>query len=457
MKKERFQRFYSVMQQYAGFCLRMYYRKLQIVNYDEHVPTDGAVFIAANHQNTFLDPVIIAARSKIQHQHNFITRADVFNPVTNVLFKQFKMVPIYRQRDSGSAAMRKNEEMFKVYTDRLLEEESFIIFVEGDHGRERRLRPLKKGIARIALQTLQEADFELPMQIVPAGLHYHDHDSFYSDALLVYGPPMDLAPYHEDLKERPAKAINAIKENLTQEMRKVMIDIQSEDYYPTIEHIREWMAPDLALEAGKDPQDLYQLFQEEQQLVKRLDELANQDKAAMERLSDEVKGYRMKLRLHKIMDFSVAEGARTSLQMLTESLQLLLGFPIFLYGLLNHGILVLLARSLPANMVKDPVFHPAMRYAMGVVLTPVLYLIQAGLVSAFAGWVWGLIYLISLLPAGRFAAYWWRWRKRWQSRRRMAKITRDGDQVLRNARNLLWKSVQKIMKQTAQKEPTSVK
>jgi len=434
MHPDRFQRPYAFVKAWAQWGLKRYFRKLQVVNYERYVPREGALFIAANHQNAFLDPVIISATSKKYHQTNFITRSDVFNPITDRIFKLLKMVPIYRQRDGGSEAIRKNEEMFQVYTDLLLEEEAFTIFVEGDHGRKRRLRPLRKGIGRIAHQTLEEANYDLAFHIVPAGLHYHDHDRFYSDMLLVYGPPIDLAAYHELFQQQPAKAINQLRADLTAAMREVMIDIRHEAYYPLIDQLRAWMAPDLAKAQHADPSDLYDVFLAEKDLIAALEDAAEREDPVIERLDAEVKGYRMKLRINQLSDETVAEGAMPQARLVQESVVIGLTAPLFAYGYLNHLPLVLLAKFLPPSLVKDPVYTPSIRFALGIFVTPLLYLLQTLVVGSLAGWGWGLLYLLSLLPTGSFAVHYWHRVKRWRERRRFAELVREGEQVLRSAR-----------------------
>lgn len=451
MKPERFQPFYSVTKRYARFVLGFYYRKLQVHGYPEHVPFDGALFIAANHQNTFLDPVIISGTSQKMHQHNFITRADVFNPTTQKIFDMLKMVPIYRQRESGSSALQKNEEMFKQYSQRLLHEESFIIFVEGNHAQTRQLRPLRKGIARIAHITLEEANYELPMNIVPAGLHYHDHHAYYSDALLVFGPPIDLAPYHGQLKAHPAKAVNEILAELTPAMRRVMIDIRSEQHYGLIDQLRAWLAPTLTAEEGEDPRDLYQLFLREQRLIAALDEAAEANDPVLEQLDGDVKAYRMKLRQFDTTDEAVAAGPIPATKRMGELLLLALSAPLFAYGYLNHIFLVLMARQLPERLVKDHEFYPAIRYGIGLLGTPLLYLLQAGVVTGLAGWAWGLGYLVSLLPAGRFATYWYHWRKRWSAQKNFHQALSQGGQSLLDLRQRLLDGIKQAM--APQKDP----
>lgn len=448
MKPERFKKFYSHAKTAVRIGLRLYHRKVQFHGYEEYVPDDVAFFHAANHQNTFLDPILIAAFTKKTHQHNYVVRADVFNKSTEWIFSLIRMYPIYRQRDSGSKSREKNERMFKIYADLLKNEESIIIFVEGNHSRKRRLRPIRKGIARMAHVALEEADYDLPMKIVPTGIHYHDHDGFYSDTLIVYGPPLDLAPYHDDFREQPAKAYSRISKDLFEPMQKVMIDIRSEEYHDTIDRLRAWLSPDLTREQGSDPEDLYQLFLREREIIAAMDQLEADDEEKLKMISSEVATYEQALAKAKIKDESVARGADSMGLILRDLFGLVLTLPVFLYGYLNHAIFLQLANRIPPKIAKDYIFHAALRFGAGLLILPIFYLIQAGIVAAFTNWIWAATYLITLIPMGRFATLWHHQFRRWQSRNRLARLVRSGKDTLsgmrRSIKEKVWKQIKAV-------------
>ena len=94
-------------------------------------------------------------------------------------------------------------------------------------------------------------------------------------------------------------------------------------------------------------------------------------------------------------------------------LYLLLTLPLFLYGLLNNAIAYFLPVRLVRN-IKDLQFHASVKAGLGIlILFPLTYLLQTLLVGLLTGpwWIWAG-YLVSLLPLGKFALWWYgRWKK----------------------------------------------
>ena len=98
-----------------------------------------------------MDPIVIASQliSKLNQNTYYLTRADIFKKkIASNFFKSVYMLPIYRQRD-GVNTVKKNEEVFDYCFDILNNKGNIIIFPEGNHSNIKKLRSLKKGIARI--------------------------------------------------------------------------------------------------------------------------------------------------------------------------------------------------------------------------------------------------------------------------------------------------------------------
>ncbi len=67
-----------------------------------------------------------------------------------------RMIPIYRFRD-GLAAMKNNQETFNKGFEVLGNGGSIVMFPEGNHSLERRVRPLTKGLCKASLWCAREA------------------------------------------------------------------------------------------------------------------------------------------------------------------------------------------------------------------------------------------------------------------------------------------------------------
>lgn len=107
----------------------------------------GPLLIIANHPNSFLDAIIIAAQYK--RRVYFLARGDAFNkPLHRSLLRSLNMIPVYRLRE-GRENLHLNEYAFKESIKLLKAGEAVLIFIEGVCINDHELQPLKKGTTRI--------------------------------------------------------------------------------------------------------------------------------------------------------------------------------------------------------------------------------------------------------------------------------------------------------------------
>ncbi len=171
----RFVQFYLTL----GF--KFYLKKFDVV-YREKIPKDKAVIFLSNHQNALLDPLLITITST--RKNYFLTRAAVFkNPTIAKILKSLQMLPVYRMVD-GVNTIQKNRSIFTFCTKLLHQKKSIILFPEGSHSLNRKVRPLKKGAVRIIEETLQTYP-ETDIVIIPIGVNYQNPKE-YGDSMSVY-------------------------------------------------------------------------------------------------------------------------------------------------------------------------------------------------------------------------------------------------------------------------------
>ncbi len=194
------------------------------------MPKDKPVLFLPNHQNALLDSLLIVI--DCTRKPFFLARSDVFeNSVFRAVFKFFQMLPIYRIRD-GRDALKNNQAVFESCTALLKNKEALLIFPEANHNLQRRVRPLSKGFTRILFATL-EAHPDLDIQMVPVGLNYKNMMAFPDKAAIHYGEPIAVKEYYNPLKVR--ESVAAIKELVSERMKKLTTHIASVDTYDEIE------------------------------------------------------------------------------------------------------------------------------------------------------------------------------------------------------------------------------
>jgi 1-acyl-sn-glycerol-3-phosphate acyltransferase len=143
-----------------------------VVRGKNNIPRDKPLIVVANHQNALLDALLVATQLGLTPY--FLTRFDVFKiPVVARMLRYLQLLPVYRMRD-GIEHIPKNEDTFERCTQLLSNGAAILIFPEGNHSLERKLRPISKGFTRIAFRTLEQQP-DLPLQVLPIGINYAAH------------------------------------------------------------------------------------------------------------------------------------------------------------------------------------------------------------------------------------------------------------------------------------------
>lgn len=219
--------YYYPLKLYVVISCFLYFRKLRVTGL-KNIPAKGPLIYAINHQNALLDPLVVHSVS--WRNPYFLTRADVFrNKIVDKFLRGVKMLPIYRQRD-GLNSVKMNEAIFESAKDILLDGGVMGIFPEGSHSLFYKLRPLKKGIARIAFMTEVAADFNLNLKIVPIGVHYESHFFNHGRTLVSVGEPIKVADYKQLFVKDENKAFRKLLIDIAEKIKPLILNIQAEDY-----------------------------------------------------------------------------------------------------------------------------------------------------------------------------------------------------------------------------------
>ncbi len=356
------QLFYVTLRAYVKLAMRIFYRRWQIVHYNKSEET-GSILFSANHQNAFMDPlVILQSQSRIPV---FLTQAAVFksSALARWLFDLLYMLPIYRQRD-GVNTLVKNEEIFVKCQNYLLDGKHPIgIFTEGAHSLKRTIRPLKKGICRLAFETL-DRNPDLDLKIIPVGLNYNDHIAFQTEVLIVFGEPIPIKPYYDHYLKNNAFGYRMLLEDLKPKMGELLINIPNDENYDKVH--AQW------LKSRSVSKDLYGDFRDNQTLVENI-----------------VKGIPN--------DGEQLKKEKDAREKKNRNLMRIVFFPIWIYGLINNLLAVWFTRSLLKKMVKDHHFVSSVKFVLGAFGVPFIYLFQALLLFMFTGnFDYSLVYFLSL-------------------------------------------------------------
>jgi 1-acyl-sn-glycerol-3-phosphate acyltransferase len=374
--------------------LHLYFHKIVFTG-RKHIPVKGPVILIANHAASFLDAMILGIL--LPRQMYYFSRSDIFrNFWANKFLRSVHMIPVYNV-EHGRSEISRNEETFAEGEAILNQGKMLLVFPEGLSRIERIMLPLKKGTARVALQTEAKNNFNMGLSIIPVGINYSVH-RFRADVLLHAGDPVRVSDYETLYRENPARAISQLTRELearfsetifyvSQANRTGYIDrllelYRADTFYP-LDHIRGVpvlrMEKDICGRVSGMPEDEYQ-----------------------QRWSD-LQRYDQVLRRYRLMDHSVNGRYKV---IAGHLLLLIIGLPLFLLSLLLNALPLRFAKWIADTQVTRVDFYTSVLSAVGGVSYFLWWLLLIGM-AAFVGntWVW---IAVAAAPFLLFlGVYWW--------------------------------------------------
>lgn len=222
--------FYKCFRLFTKITLTLYFKKIRIEGL-ENVPKDKPLLVTPNHQNAFMDALLVGAF--IPRDLNYLTRSDVFNKWSSPLLRSIHMMPIYRIRD-GYSKLSMNDAIFETCKDIFEGKSSVLIFPEGNHGEWHYLRPLTKGGARLALQSENES--QLDLHILPVGLNYFNHQAPRSTVVLKFGLPIAVRDYLKTYQAHSASGLLQLRDRMSEGMKDTLIIPNETDNYERLKN-----------------------------------------------------------------------------------------------------------------------------------------------------------------------------------------------------------------------------
>ncbi len=434
---------YFSLYNWANLVFNQFYRKVEVHGL-ENIPKDAPVIFAPNHQNALMDALIVLFSSP--GDTVFLARADLFRKkLMAKALNSLKILPVFRIRD-GVDELGKNQEIFDITVGVLHRKHQLCIMPEGNHSDRRRLRNLGKGIFRIAFKTQEKMGNKPYVKIVPVGLDFSDFVKQYQNLHVVYGKPIEVSDYWDEYEENGPRGLNLLKQRLADEMKPLMIHIETKEYYDMYLGLRTVFNERMREILGIEGKRLHDKFLADKEMILRLDGVLEEEQqqssgkvneqsvadgnqqidegqvntsgyadggmmkepSQLDPLREKVERYMRSLEKLNIRDWVVkAEGysaARSAWRWFT----LLLTLPVFLYGFINNALMYFLPVRAVRN-IKDIQFHSSVKAGLAMLLVlPLTYLLQTLLVGIFTdGWYIWAGYLVLLYPTGKLALLWY--------------------------------------------------
>ena len=211
---------YIFLKQIIKVSLFFFFKKI-VVTGKRHIPDTGPLILVANHPNTFMDPLLIAAITA--NRIGFVANAGIFvNKFISKVFSYFHVIPIYRKKDIQPGEKPDNRMAFSKCHDYLGQQGTLLIFPEGTSYYELKLREIKTGTARIALSFEELKRFKGNLKIVPIALDYSDSIQFRSMVSITVCEPLAVSDYKQAFESNEFDGVLQLTEAIRKELAEII-------------------------------------------------------------------------------------------------------------------------------------------------------------------------------------------------------------------------------------------
>jgi 1-acyl-sn-glycerol-3-phosphate acyltransferase len=395
---------YRILKFIITIGIRLYYKEVRVNNL-EHLPASGPVIIVANHPNTLMDAWVIGMLSK--RPIYYIAKGTLFNSKWKLkILRGLKMIPINRSGEQKSVGVD-NTETFRECYELLERGEMIVIFPEGTSYRERVLRELKSGAARIALEAESRNNGKLGLKLVAIGLNYSQPEKFRSNIFIDVDKPELLSEYVDVYKENAREATKKLTAHLRRRLEKVLLTAESREEERLLEQLYQLLSSKYIPEKNKGvKKDVDKM----KAIKDRFDELKLLEPWTLNAISLKMRAIQWKLdKMHIRADF-LDRKFRSVLfyrQLFLSICFIVLALPVFLVGVIHNAFQYYFADKLILRLTKDIEYYAPLAVLLGLFLYPAVYGSFLVAASKFFGWHgWQLIIYFLVMPLSGLFSFW---------------------------------------------------
>jgi glycerol-3-phosphate O-acyltransferase/dihydroxyacetone phosphate acyltransferase len=440
---------YYIVKLLVNIFLRIYY-KFDIKGI-ENVPVGKPVIFAPNHVNAFMDPVLIGMSLRMEVR--FFARGDVFKgTLAKWVLNQLNISPMYRIQE-GYSEVKKNDKTFEECRQLLIDNKIILMFPEGICIQERRLRPLKKGLARIVFQTAASINFSKDILVVPIGINYSDAKNFRSKAVVDFGKPISILAYKEAYTLDNVRAINEFTKVLEEKMTPQLVIIKSPENEDLVAAIEEMYLKHWLKNKGVDTEDLIQQYKASQEIAEMINQQSIKHPAIISSLRTKTASYIQQLKTYELRDHLLDATVVSKMNFgtfLLESFTLYLGASLYAIALLLNYPPYYLAKKYSDNTIKNVEFYASVYANLAMILWLIYFGIQLLIVGLIAhSWKLLGIYALTVSLLGYFAVYFYPVKKKILGRWRLLRLVRkapDTVTAMVNERAVIFHELEQLIK-----------
>ncbi|MEM1326851.1 MAG: 1-acyl-sn-glycerol-3-phosphate acyltransferase [Bacteroidota bacterium] len=403
---------------FLAFCKKIY------LSSSQPLPKHRPVILASNHPTAFLEPCIMA--SFTWRPLHYLVRGDFFrHPFYRKLMLNLHLIPIYRSTNASFSELKKNMKLMEIIGEKLNENVTLMILVEGSASVQKGLRPLQTGMAKMAFDYYEKYGRD-DLLVVPVGANFDDPTQWRMTPMIHLDEGLPLANYIETYQKNRKQAIQQLMQDVQQGMRRNIIHVEhAADEELVEQQLRMHRA---GLQIPTFPivnRDRARLAKE----IAVADYINQMDENSKAETKTKTNHYFEQLALHSLKDATLVNDTTWWRLPL-----LLIGFIPFLIGFLCNALLPIVGKQIAKRRITQKIQY-LMPIAWGIAnLGYVLYWIILMTIAILVGQWWLIVFVFCLPLLGYFSIIYLETFDRWRQQYRYRKLSIEQRNQLHEAR-----------------------
>ena len=394
---------YRLLKIFVGIGISFYYKEVRVLN-KTSLASNGPMIFISNHPNTLMDAMIIGYITR--QPVYFMAKGTLFNSKLKLwLLRSLKMIPINRQGE-GAVKGVSNQSSFEECYQLLEKKQTLVIFPEGTSFLERRLRELKTGTARIALEVEKRNKGKLNVKVVPLGLNYLKAEKFRSSVLINVGKQLEVKDFLEEYKLNAGKAAKQLTERFRLNLENVLINSSDKEQEILVDDLAELLSSRYLYKRKKVVEHDVRFYKEIRDKVKDIQLEAPEKIPEIQLLVQNIQWRLRKLDVkadfldRKFRSFMFVR------QLVFSVFFLIVGLPLFMFGTWHNLIQFKITDYIVPKITKDIEYYAPIAVLLGMLLYPLAYFFYFLLISNLfeMNLIQKVVY-IALMPLSGLYAY----------------------------------------------------
>src|SRR5690554_6803332 len=316
--------------------IRLYYAEVRVNNKHHLNPENQPLIIIANHPNTLIDAWVIGMLCK--QPIYFMAKATFFDSkFKKKLLSALNMIPINRKSEAKTKGVSNQDSLNACYQI-LGEGKTLVIFPEGTSYKERILRELKTGTARIALEAERLNEGKLNLQVVAVGINYSQPEKFRSNILIDIDKPRGVMDHYELYLTEKKKAVTRLTNQFRERLEKILVTTETKDEEELLDDIYKVLNTKYI---HSDDKGVQRQVNELKDIKSKIDELKLVQPWRIDEIKSSIKSMDWKLEKMRIRADFLDRKFRSTLflrQIITSLIFILVALPIAIFGLIHNII-----------------------------------------------------------------------------------------------------------------------